>query len=251
MQEGATTYLTFNGKTWEIELGDVSRVRVSPDGKLVYVLCDVDPESNEGDLYKASVSGDKIGKFEEVDDGVYSYSMYFRADEGSSWFAYFKDVEDSSGELCVDGKSVADDVYIYGVSYYSGNGLFYYTDYDAEEYTATLNVFNGKKSTEIADDVYRYSGFICENGNVAFLTDYRSEKEKGTLCFYDGKVKEVADDVHDFTFTLDGQLLYLYDYSTSSYRGDLALYNGKKSEKIDEDVVALLKIYQRDYYSFG
>lgn len=248
MQENGTVCLSINGKTAEISLDNVEALRLSPDGKLVYALCDVDPETNEGDLYKASVSGGKVGTFTEVDDGVScEYGYRFADSEGSDWFVYFKGVEEGEGELCVDGKSVADDVYVRYVSYNSGkDGLIFYTDYDSEDFTGTLNIFDGKKVTEISDDVWNFD--VCDNGNIVFLTDYRYEKEKGTLNIYDGKVKEVAEDVHSYSFTPDGQLLYLYDYSTSSCRGDLALYNGRKSEKIDEDVVALIPIYHRDFF---
>ena len=246
MSKDAANYLAIGSTATEVDVENVYKFRFSPDGKTIYLLCDV--EEDEGDLYSASVSGTKVGALEEVDDSVSSrYGCYFLS--GSNYFYYFKDVDGYEAELCVNGESVADDVYVYGVRYNEKNDeLAFYADYNSDNSEGTLCAYNGKKVTEIADDVHSFQ--IAEDGKIAFIYDYKSGKSKGTLGYYNGKkVIEVSDDVFDYTFDAEGNLLYLYDYSTSSYRGDLALFNGKKSQEIDEDVVALIYLSSSYYHS--
>lgn len=249
LAEDGVNYIVIDGTATEVSIENLSKLRVSPDGKTVYALCDV--EESEGDLYKATVSGSKVGKFEEIDDSVsseYGFSYASSSDSYSDYFCYYKDVKDYEGELCVNGESVDDDVYAYSSVRYNAkeNELVYYVDYDRDDSEGTLKIYDGKKAVEVADSVHGYS--IGENGKILYLYDYSSNKSKGSLALYDGKVKEIAEDVYNYAFTPDGDVVYLYDYSTSSYRGDLALYNGKKSQQIDEDVVALIPLYESSYY---
>ena len=241
MSDEGGSYIAINGVSTAVDLEDVWTICFSPDGKAVYALCDV--EDYEGDLYKASVSGTKVGEFEEIDDSVSGeYGMYFASSSGeySDYFYYFKDVKGYEGELCVNGESVSDDAYVYSVRYNkSENSLMFYIDYNSEKGEGTLCAYNGKKVEEIADDVYNYR--IGEDGKIALMYDYNSGKSKGTLAYYNGKkIVDVAEDVFTYAFDAEGNVLYLYDYSTSSYRGNLASFNGKKSTEIDEDVVALI-----------
>lgn len=247
MGEDGASYIAIDGAATEVEVENVSKFKLSPDGKTIYTLCNV--EDDEGELYMASVSGTKVGEFEEADDSVSSeYGMYFAT--GSNYFYYFKDVDGYEAELCVNGESVADDVYVYGVRYNTvKNALVFYADYNSDDGEGTLCTYNGKKTEEIADDVYSFR--VGGDGKIAFLYDYNSSKAKGSLACYNGKkILEVAEDVHTYAFDSQGNVLYLYDYSTSSYRGDLARFNGKKSVEIDEDVVALITVYKSGYYGF-
>ncbi len=252
--EDSPTYIVINGTSSEISLENICKLRISNDGKTLYALCDQDEETGECDLYKAVISGTKVGEFEEVDDSVSpDYGSYFASygDEYSDYFYYFKDVEGWIGELCVNGESVDDDVYVYNVRYIPTNdSLGYLADYDEEDGEGTLKLYNGKDSDEIADDVRGWS--FNDNGHILFITDYDDDNGEGALNLYNGKKSvEIAEDVRSYRFTPDGNILYLYDYSNSSYRGDLALYNGKKSVEIDEDVVALLWIYDSTYHYVG
>ncbi len=250
MSEDGTMFLVVDGKSSQIDLENPLDMDISMDGKLIYIACDEDADGTCV-LYKASLSGAKVGKFEEVDDEVdANRGCYFLSD--SNYFYYFKDVEDDTGELCVNGESVDDDVYVYGVSYNeSRNAMLYRADYDPDANEGTLKLYDGKKVTEIDDDVYSFS-HNQENGDIAYLKDYNSGKRRGDLLLYSGKKSvDVCDDVYSYRFGIDGSLLLLHDYSTDRYEGDLSMFDGKKLELIDEDVVALLRVYVNTHHSFG
>ena len=243
-------FIGINGKAGKVKLEeDFSELYLSANGKTMYALVDV--EDGEGTLMKASVSGNKVKTFKEVDSDVsygniegfaYTYARYglneIPDSNFSNLFVYFKDVENGKGELFINGESVADDVSTESMLYNPGKkALMFFTD--VEDGEGTLNMHNGKKLTEIAQDVVRYS--VHGSGDVAFTTDY--EDGEFTLNLYTGKVKEIATDVSDFAFSADGDILYRADVKEGE--GDLYLYTGK-SKLIDDDVT--------DYttgYSYG
>lgn len=276
MEEDSSFCVAVNGTVTALELQDVSRIRISDDGKTLGFLCDVD--DSEGDLYKATVSKNKVKTPAIVDDGVYSYELGFAGD----WLVYYKDVKDDEGDLYADGKLVDSDVSDDGWNYLAeSKQLFYMTDYNSsrdygvlkswngksaveiydEAYsiiplengdvlvaydysssksTCSLSVWNGKKLTEIAEDVYTIED-STDDGKLLLALDYSSSRNEYTLCLWNGKkLVEVSDEVYDAVFQPDGDVLYLYDYSTSKYEGELYRYNGKKSVLVDEDVAAII-----------
>lgn len=240
-------YIGINGKAGKVKLEDeISCLYLSGNGKTMYALVDVD--DGEGTLMKASVSGNKVKSFKEVDtdvaanyvEGFVYADTYFGLKEVpdanfGNLFVYFKDVKNGEGELFINGKSAADDVATSGLLYNPGKkAVMFYMDMKDGE--GTLCMHNGSKLTEIAEDVVGYS--IHRNGDVAFKTDYKNGEF--TLNLYTGKVKLVAEDVSRFVFTADGDILYLTDYKNGE--GDLNLYTGK-SKVIDEDVSGILSTY--------
>ena len=243
-----TRYIGINGKAGKVKLEEeFSRLYLSSNGKTMYALVDV--EDGEGTLMKASVSGNKVKTFKEVDSDVSAYDIEGFACAYASYglneipdanfsdlFVYFKDVENDKGELFVNGESVADDVSVDGMLYNPGKkAIMFFTD--AEEGEGTLNMYNGKKLTEVAQDVGRYT--VHGDGDVIFTTDY--DNGEYTLNLYTGKVKEIAKDVSDYVFTADGDILYRSDVKDGE--GDLYLYTGK-SKLIDDDVTN----YTSGYY---
>ncbi len=249
----ATHYISIDGKAAKVEIEDeVYDFYLSPDGKTLYALVDVDYKDDgpEGALLKASVSGGKAKAFKEIDSGinpdyiqgfVTNYAYYGHGEvldaNRSNYFVYFKDVKEGEGDLYVNGTEVGE-AYYSEIRYNVGEkSLMYIVDYKDGE--GTLMMYNGKKSIEIAEDV---SSFVMhENGDIAFTTDYKDGEY--TLCIYSGKVKEVAQDVVNFCFTADGEILYLTDYKKGE--ADLYQYSGK-SKLIDEEVTQLLSVYDCD-----
>ena len=242
-----TRYIGINGKAGKVKIEEeISKLYLSGDGKTMYALVDVD--DGEGTLMKASVSGNKVKSFKEVDTDVavdyiqgfvyagesFGLREYPDANFGNL-FVYFKDVKNGEGELFINGKSAADDVYVRGLLYNPGKKtvMFYMDMKDGE---GTLCMHNGKKLTEIAEDVCGYS--IHRNGKVAFKSDYKDGEY--TLNLYTGKVKLVAEDVSRFAFTADGDILYLAEMKDGE--GDLYQYTGK-AKLIDEDVTYILNTY--------
>lgn len=251
LDDAAVSCIAIEGTVSQVDVENVSDFVCSPDGKAVYMLCDVDEEKSEGTAYRASVSGKKVGAAERYDEDIYSEAGFYFVGS-SNYLVYYKDVEDYEGELFVNGESVDDDVYLrsYLIRYNAEeNDLLYMTDYDNDKYEGTLRVYNGKEAEDVSDDVYGYT--IGSNGKVLFMYDYNSSKWEGSLAIYDGKVTEIADDVHSYTFTPAGDVLFLYDYSLSKYRGNLATFTGKEVKDLDEDVVALIPVSSGNYHYFG
>lgn len=56
------------------------------------------------------------------------------------------------------------------------------------------------------------------------------------------KAVKIADDVHSFSVTANGQVLYLYDYSLNYYKGELYAWSNGKARKLDDDVICVLPL---------
>lgn len=278
LMQSAETCVAVNGVENVLELSEVDFVQISNDCKTMYFLCEV--KDNEGDLYKATLSGTSVKKPEVVNDGVYHYyGLYFEDD----WFVYFKDVKDDEGDLYIDGVLVDSDVALNKGTTKSSGWLLYYTDYDKEKEYGVLKAWDGKNSLEIYDEAHGYRPMedgsvilyydlssdgetaslahwngktltdICEDvwgflslsddGSLLLMTDYSSKSKSGTLVLWDGKkALEIEDDVYTATFAADGDVVYLYDYSTDRYEGELYRFDGKKSTLVDEDVAAIITL---------
>lgn len=286
LAETEVTYIAVNGTTSVLEVENIYDMVVSQDEKTVYVLADVDYEKSEGTLYQVTLSGGKIKEVAEYDDGVYTergcyYASYYGMEYSES-FIYFKDVQESAGDLYVNGEMVDSDVYVRSTVRYNADRkeLVYYVDYDAEKEAGVLKAWDGKNGIEIYDETESYS--IMDNGNVmvsydekddivtlaiwngkelteisddAYFyaelsdgdllvsTDYSSKNYAYTLNLWNGKeLTEISEDVYSYTVMPNGDVLYLYDYSTSKYEGELYLFNGKKAQLVDEDVAALITL---------
>lgn len=276
LEEDSSFCVAVNGTVTTLDLEDVTSLRVTEDGKTLAFLCDV--EDYECDLYKATVSKNKVKTPVSVDDGVYTYDCGFAGD----WLVYYKDVKNDEGDLYVNGNLVDSDVLADEWNYLAeSKQLFYVTDYNdsksygvlkswngksavevydeafsiiplengdvlvaydysSSKYTCSLAVWNGKKLTEIAEDVYTIED-STDDGKLLLALDYSSGKNEYTLCLWNGKkLVEVSDEVYDAVFQPDGDVLYLYDYSTSKYEGELYRFNGKKTSKIDDEVAAII-----------
>lgn len=242
-------YIGINGKSGKVKVEEkISKLFLSGNGKTMYALADVD-DDGECILLKASVSGNKVKSFKEVDSEVpvryvqgYLYAgTNFGLSEmpesnAGNLFVYLKDVKDGEGELFINGKSAAEDVYTNGIRYNPGKKtVMFYMDMKGSE--GTLCMHNGKKLTEIAEDVFGYS--IHRSGDVAFQTDYKDGEY--TVNLYTGKVKLVAEDVSSYVLTADGDILYLTEVKDGE--GDLYLYTGK-AKLIDEDVTYIIPVYR-------
>lgn len=233
-------FVAVKGKSYELDVEDVSRLRLSDDGKTLYMLLDVDDE--HGDLVKISIGG-KPGKVKEVDEDVYYYDLGF-TQEGK--FYYFKDVEDGHGTLIFNGKEVDTEVY------YSGYGFMgskpYYLK-DVEDGEGTLVV----KGKEVTDGVAVSSVYYNEDKNcLLFITEWEQSEYVGTLNFYKSKVKVVAEDVYytgddygsrDFFIMPEGQVLYFTDYDVRDGEGVLNCFNGSKSVELADDAKYYISIY--------
>lgn len=185
---------------------------------------------------------------------------YFRINASGTVVYYIDDIPDEKnyGELYrisiadgVVGKPEVYDSDVYtGYCYFVSDSQFeYFKDYKDDKGELYIN------KEKIDYDVRAYSVDVYTDLNkIVYFTDWNSEKEYGTLKVYqDGKSVKIADDVHNYSVTPDGRVLYLYDYSLNYYKGELHEWDNGETRKIDDDVVAVLPIFESKYrgYTYG
>lgn len=189
VQEATSYCLAQQGEVTVIDAEDVYSLRIDSDGERILYLTDYDSEEEEGDLYMMTVKNGKLSAAELIESDVYSRSFGF---VGNS-YKYYTDVKDYEGDLYIDDKSVAYDVYV--SSDMSDSGVYYYyTDYDREKLRGTLNSYENGKSAMVAEDVYDF--YAIGDKRVLILSNYSTSKYKGELYLYAGnKLKAVDDDV--------------------------------------------------------
>lgn len=168
-----------------------------------------------------TTDGKAVYVLSDVDDDDYTGTLYQVEISGKKLKAAKKIDEDVSG---TGNAVVGSSHYVYFKDVKNGKGELY---------------LDGKK----VDDDVRTSGirYHVDTKKLIYYTDWNSDKEMGTLKQYKGsKASVVKDDVHESTFTPDGEILFLYDYSTSKGKGELYIANGSKLVKIDDDVTSFL-----------
>ena len=201
----STMYIASGATTFPVEQNHALYPLLSDDGKTLYFIDDYNDEKSCGELYTASIGSDSC------DISLYDSDVntsYLRLLDGGKKVLYFKDYENSKGDLYVDGTNVDYDVYGYAEYDAANNQLVYFTDYsdDYDREYGTLKVYDFKNTVKIDDDVHAYE--VLPNGDV----------------------------------------LYLYDYSTDYEHGELYLYDGgKEPTKLDDDVVGIIPIYDNTY----
>jgi|GEM_PF-1792357 len=174
--------------------------------KEIYVAEPYDTEDGDeeesGDLYRISITGDKPGEPEFVDDDV-AYKDCGLIDDH---LMYFKDCRENrsgatEGDLYMDGEFVDSDVYTSQARYDDDQDrLMYLTDFNREKNKGELRIWKNGKTETAAEDV---SGFVFETvrSGVLYLGDYSVKKGEGTLYYYDrGKSEEIDDDVTSIIF---------------------------------------------------
>ena len=185
----ATYYVAVKTNVSELEQEELTRVRFQKDGKVFYFIADLNKDGDEGDVYRANVSGSKLGKVEKYDTEV-STTMFGISENND--VVYFKDCKKSVGDLYFNKKKVDSDVYAYSVDLCEKTKqLYYLVDYSKN--VGTLKVSkNGGKAKKIADDVYRPE--VLPNGYVLYLSDYSTKYYKGELYLYKGGKPVKLDD---------------------------------------------------------
>ena len=181
--------LVIGNKLVYLKHEDADDISFVKDGSLAYYSTDYSEEEETYDLYKVSISGDKLGKAERVDSNVEAYAVLLN---GS--VLYTKNTEETeeerSSDLYMDGKKIDSDVV--GMRPQKDGTVLYVTDMDTDEECATLKCYKKGKKTKIADDVYTYNAL--PNGDILYLTDYDLEDMEGELYRYSGKKSKKLDD---------------------------------------------------------
>lgn len=247
----------FSSKDWYIAVKDAATVveqeevatgfRINDAGTLVYYLDEL--SESHGELYCITIQNGTVGEAELYDSDVYANYFRFLSD---GRLCYYKDVEMDEetytqiGEMYIDKENIDEDVYLSAwIVNEDCSEIYYMTDWNDEKKEGTLKLYNGKQTVEIDDDVYWPSrAFRVDDSVICYMTEWNAEKQKGTLKIYNGKkAEEIAEEAHDCTILPDGRVLYLHDYSTKNYKGDLYEWNNGKTRKIDDDVIAIIPIY--------
>lgn len=168
-----------------------------------------------------------------ANDGKAAYALCDVDEDDDTGILYQIEI---SGKKLKAAKKIDEDVSTTGFSIVGNSHYVYFKDVKNGKGELYLD---GKK---VDDDVRTGNvRYHVDTKKLIYFTDWNSDKELGTLKQYKGsKASVVKDDVHECTFTPDGEILFLYDYSTSKGKGELYIANGSKLVKIDDDVTSFL-----------
>jgi len=198
--EGSTGLCVAVGKNVtrleDVEGMDLGYLEMDPDGKSMYCMVELNYDECTAELYRLTISGDKVGKFEKYDEDVYYNNAWYVA---GGKFIYFKDYdsEKQDGELYMDKKLIDSDVNSNNIVYSEDmKALLYYKDVNSEKDYGTLCISkNGGKGKKIADDVHTIG--YTSKGELLYLKDYSTSSYSGELYLYtDGKSKKIDSDVN-------------------------------------------------------
>ncbi len=184
----ASYHLIIDGKLEVLDIDDAEPIRVHQMDKTLYIVAENDHETHPYILYRASLSGGKLADLEIMDEDLYN-SPYFYEDQ----LVYFKDVENNTGDLYVQGQKVDTDVRAGNLNYSADEKTLYYmADWDEEDSEGTLRYYSGGKSKDIAEDVYVYRATL--DGKVVYLQDYSFRSYRGDLYVYNGRKSVKLDE---------------------------------------------------------
>ena len=273
MTNKSYTLFYYNGKDEKV----LTDAYVSSEYSSECTVADNNPVIIFSIYNQTSVKKVKISEIDYVSDvkdmleaALYSSSEKYIAVKDN--LSIIEQTDAQSFDVTSDGKTVyfIDDVSektnhgdVYRIRI-SGNKALKPELYDSDVYTANLldndkyvyykdvkdskgEFYIDKQKIDYDVDLWNFL-YLDESDAVVYMVDWNEEKEYGTLkMFKNGKAVKIADDVHTYKQTPNGEVLYLYDYSKNYNNGELFIYNNKKAEKIDDDVVAIIPIYDLKY----
>ena len=178
--------VAINNSPLEINDNNVYDIEINDSGKDIYYVSANDDEYY-GDLYHIEVKGDSAAAATLYDEDVYAYVNFLTDD----MFAYYKDYEESSGELFINGESIDYDVYTYSYDEDSDT-LLYIADYNIDKGYGILKSYNDGEIVKISDDVYDYQ--MSPEGDILYLYDYSKDYYRGELYMWNGEEKLKLDD---------------------------------------------------------
>lgn len=172
--------------------------------------------------------------------------------------AYIEDYDwDEGGTLYLfdeKGKKEIDDGVIFFAMSDSGNGIAYYKDYDYDDDTATLMLYNGSKSVEIEDDISIYIDeeflIISPDGKTVAFVEYNDDDNLVGYISVNGKEpKKLGKNKICFAISDDGKYVYYLELDEDAYDGELYVRIGEKDIKLASDVDDIGDIYFNKDYS--
>ena len=182
LDENTKTYVLQGTKSAQLPLENIYRMVADEKAGTLWVMTDYDKKAKEVTLHEVKLSGGTVKSVEEIDDEVY-YSAFMT--DGKN-YVYWRSMKDNAGELCWNGKEIADDAPLYGCSIDKDSGkVFFMTDYSSKNGDYTLACWNGKKVIDVDDDVSMHTAL--GEGSIAYLTDYSDTRQEGDLYIWTGK----------------------------------------------------------------
>lgn len=194
-------WLAVGDKTSELDAETPSNFVFSKDGKNIWYI--EDPDDDEGELVKVTISGGTVKKTETADDDVYTSELGYTS---SGHLYYFKDVSNGSGDLYIDGKKADTDVYVKFRRWSESGAVLYYTDYSTNRGYGTLKQYSGGKAVKVEDDVVQPT--YAPNGSILYLADYNDSRARGDLFVFSGSKST----------KLDEEVAAIIPFSTAKYR---------------------------------
>ena len=211
-KDATTTFVAIKNQTNEIEHKEIYNLKISDNGKkIVYLVSTDNNKSSEDedtiktyDIYTAKISGKKLGKASVYDTDISTAPTLMK-----NKLIYFKDVDkDGFGDLYVDKKQIDSDVLATVQTNERTNDIYYFTDYDEENQTLTINKVSGNKGKQIAEDIHDME--ITLGGKIFYLTNFDLDSGTGDLYLHKntGSDKKIDD---------DGQYLIPHYYHSKTY----------------------------------
>ncbi len=186
-------------ETARIDFGDMipydARIFDEKNGQITVLA--VDNINNDqtgvvtGDLYTVSARKEDLGKVHRMDSDV---ARVMHTGDGKVYYLKDYDPDTYSGILKVNGKEIDDEVFSIYLDQNTDVGFMYYTDYDFDEASGTLRIYDDGNDIKVSDDVYDVHVF--DKDKIVMLTVYDPEKNVGELKIFNGKdTSKMASDV--------------------------------------------------------
>ncbi len=192
LESDSSIYIYNGNKQIEIKAESSSEdFNISNDGTIVYYLDKYDDEKECGELKKVTITDGNVTSNDLYDTDVSNVVIVNDTEP-----LYTKDKKEDHFDLYLS-KQLID----YDINYFSklknGNVISYYSEYDDEENTGTLNIFKDGKKSKIDEDVK--SMLLLENEDIFYMKDYSSKSQKGDLYIYsNGENIRIDYDVKKF-----------------------------------------------------
>ncbi len=216
LDESSEVYFALKEVEINTDQTNAETFKTNYSGTSVYYIEDFTVDGGCGNLMEIKISNGKISNPVKIDDEVNGYKFINKSDS----FVYFKDVKGPIGDMYMNGKRLATDVYIPNIYCFEDSDTLIFCDdfsHDGESGSAKLMMFKDGKMKKIADDV---SSFVAEDeNNIAYITNYSAKRGIGDLMLYNGSEKPVEIDYDVMGLIWKYDLLDFETYLFSTYHG--------------------------------
>jgi uncharacterized OB-fold protein len=172
----------------------------------------------------------------EIDEDLYQVNLNLNHTKAALLTDYDSEsggnlyIVSASGEKLID-----EDVWKYAIAD-SGNGIVYLKDYDYDDDTATVMLYNGSKSKVISDEASGssfngYSLVISPDGkSVAYFT--YDDEPVGYISKNGQSPKEIGEYQICFALSNDAKYVYYMETDEDSYETNIYVKKGSKENKL-------------------